>query len=403
MAALSVAEALAKILDSAAPLPSQAALLADAVGRVLAGDVAALRTQPPGDVSAMDGYAVRGADVAQALVTLDVIGEVAAGHPFDGSVGAGQAARIFTGGLLPDGADTVVIQENTRRDGDRVVIETASAPARHVRRKGLDFAEGDVLLRAGQIITSRDLMLAASMNHAALPVHRAPRVAIFATGDELVLPGSTVGPGQIVYSNGYALTAMARREGAEVINLGIVPDSLEATVAAIRKARDSQADVLVTTGGASVGDHDLVQRSLAAEGLELSFWRIALRPGRPMIHGHLGGMHVLGLPGNPVSSFTCALLFMVPLIRSLSGHTGETPGMTEAVLGADVAANDERADYMRAILSKDDQGRIVATPVRLQDSSMMQALARAGGFVIRQPHAPAARTGDSCRVLLFGL
>ena len=281
-----------------------------------------------------------------------MIGEVAAGHPFDGEVGPGQAARIFTGGVLPPGADTIVIQENTTRDGDTVVVTSGSAPkGRHIRVAGLDFKPGAVLLTKGTRLTARDLALAAAMNHPTVPVHRAPKVAVLATGDELVMPGTEPGFGEIVYSNGYATMALARGEGCEVIDLGIVPDRLDDTIAAVRRARDAGADLLVTSGGASVGDYDLVQKALAAEGLALSFWKVALRPGRPMMHGRLGAMHVLGLPGNPVSAFVCAVLFLVPLIRRLAGRTDVEPRIESAVLGCDLPANDERADYLRATLT----------------------------------------------------
>src|SRR5262249_18787233 len=246
----------------------------------------------------MDGYAVRAGDVAAAPARLRVIGEVAAGRPFDGSVGTGEAARIFTGGVLPAGADTIVIQENTKRDGSCIIVTATSPPGRHIRARGLDFAQGDVLLPAGHRLRDRDVALAAAMNHARVPVRGVPRVALLATGDELVAPGTRPAPGQIVYSNGFALAALARAEGAEVIDLGIVPDRVDATIAAIDAATCARANVLVTTGGASVGDYDLVQQSLASRGMALSFWKVAMRPGRPMMHGVLGGMRVLGLPGN---------------------------------------------------------------------------------------------------------
>jgi molybdopterin molybdotransferase len=399
MALLTVADALRLVLEGAAPLPAEQAALTDAHGRVLASDVVALRTQPPQDMSAMDGYAVRAASVAAVPATLKVIGEVAAGRPFDGTVGAGEAARIFTGGVVPPGADTIVIQENTSRDGDGVTVLKGEPPGRHIRRAGLDFKEGQVLLPRGHRLTDRDLMLAAGMNHPRLPVHRRPRVAVLGTGDELKPPGSKTGPGEIIYSNGFALMALARTEGAEVIDLGIVPDKVEATVAAIRKAREARADVLLTSGGASVGDYDLVQKGLASEGLALSFWKIALRPGRPMMHGWLGAMQVLGMPGNPVSAFVCCLLFLVPLIRRLSGRTDVEPQTESAVLGKDLAANDERADYMRATLAPGPNGTLVASPIATQDSSMMAALAKADCLVIREPFAPAVKAGDQCVVL----
>jgi molybdopterin molybdotransferase len=398
-----VAEALARVLADAGALPPENAPLGQAYDRVLAADITATRTQPPADVSAMDGYAVRAADVANAPATLRLVGEVAAGHPFAGKVGSGEAVRIFTGGVLPSGADTVVIQEMTRRDGEKVTVTAATPKGKNVRAAGLDFARGDLLLGKGRRLSGRDLALAAAMNHPALPVHRRPKVAMLATGDELVMPGTEPGLGEIVYSNGYAILALARREGAEVIDLGIVSDRVEETAAAVRRARDSGADILVTSGGASVGDYDVVQQALAAEGLTLSFWKVALRPGKPMMHGRLGAMQVLGLPGNPVSAFVCAVLFLVPLIRRLAGRGDVEPQTESAVLGRDLAANDERADYLRATLAPGANGALIATPFPVQDSSMLAPLAKADCLVIREPYAPAARTGERCSLIKLGL
>jgi molybdopterin molybdotransferase len=347
----------------------------------------------------MDGYAVRASDVAAAPVTLKLVGEVAAGRPFGGTVGPGEAARIFTGGVMPRGADTVVIQEHTSRADGAVVVEKPTGSGRNVRPKGLDFAAGTVLLRLGHRLSDRDLALAAAMNHPHVPVHRRPKVAVLATGDELVMPGTAPAPGEIVYSNGFATMALAAREGCEIVDLGIAPDRLPETVAAIRRASQSGADILVTSGGASVGDYDLVQQALAGEGLALSFWKIAMRPGRPMLHGRLGAMHVLGLPGNPVSSYVCAFLFLVPLIRRLMGRTDIAPVPQAAVLGGDLPENDERADYLRATLAKGPDGRPVATALPVQDSSMLAPLAAAGCLLIREPHAPPARAGSPCMIL----
>ncbi len=396
---LSVADALARVLANARPLAAGNAPLADAHGRVLAADLKALRTQPPADVSAMDGYAVRGEDVASAPARLKLVGEVAAGHPFDRPVGPGEAARIFTGGVLPPGSDTVAIQEHATRDGDAVTINKATAKGRNVRPQGLDFRAGDVLLPRGRRLTSRDLALAAAMNHASVPVHRRPKVAMLATGDELVMPGREPGPGQIVYSNGFALHAQIYGEDAEVIDLGIAPDNLDATIAAVRRAREAGADVLVTTGGASVGEHDYVQKAFLAEGMDLSFWKVAMRPGRPLMHGRLGGMEVLGLPGNPVSAFVCTLLFVVPLLRRLAGRADLGPDTESAVLGRDLPANDERADYLRSALDTDPNGTSVATPFSPQDSSMLAPLAKAACLVIREPYAPAAAAGSACAIV----
>lgn len=398
MALLSVAGALEQVLARAEPLAADEVALAEADGLVLAYDLEARRTQPPADVSAMDGYAVRAADVASAPVRLNVIGEVAAGRPFAETVGSGEAARIFTGGVLPQGADTVVIQELTTRDGNIVEVQKPARLGRNVRLAGLDFRTGDRLLAKGHRLTPRDLQLAAGMNHPVLPVHRRPKLALFATGDELVPPGQEPGPGQIVYSNGFALAAMARAEGARVIDLGVVGDKLDNTIAKVRSAYESGADILVTTGGASVGEYDLVQKAFAAEGMALSFWKVAMRPGRPLMHGKLGAMHVLGLPGNPVSSYVCAFLFLVPLIWRLAGR-GDVVRQTEtAVLGCDLAANDERADYLRSTLSKGANGT-VATPFPAQDSSMMAALAKSDCLVVREPFAPPAKAGSPCAIL----
>jgi molybdopterin molybdotransferase len=401
-ALLPVTEALDRILAGAAPLPATALPLADALGRVLDEDLIAKRTQPPAPLSAMDGYAVRGADVSQAPARLTLIGEVAAGHPFDGEVRAGQAARISTGGVMPNGADTVVIQEHTSRDSDVVVINRATAAGRNVRRAGIDFHQGDKLVAKGRRLTDRDLMLAAAMNYPTVRVIRPPRVAVLGTGDELVMPGREPGPGEIVYSNGYALSALVRSEGGAVIDLGIAKDRVEDIVGAVRNARDAGADVLVTSGGASVGEHDLVQRALAREGLDLSFWRVALRPGRPMLHGRLGAMQVLGVPGNPVSSYVCAFLFLVPLLRRLAGRADFMHVPRHGRLGTDLAANDERADYLRATLATGDDGTAIVTPVPVQDSSLMALLAKADCLLIREPHAPVAAACSPCIYLKLG-
>jgi molybdopterin molybdotransferase len=394
-----VAQALSRVLADAEPLAADCVPLAEARGRVLTEDFAALRTQPPADVSAMDGYAVRAVDVATIPARLKLVGEVAAGHPFDGTVGAGEAARIFTGGILPRGSDTIVIQENTTREGDTVVITARAAKGRHVRAEGLDFRRGAVLLPKGRRLSDRDIALAAAMNHPRLCVHRRPKVAVFATGDELVMPGSQPGPGEIVHSNGYATMATARREGCDVIDLGIVRDRLEETVQAVRRARDQGADILATSGGVSVGEHDLVHKALANEGLALSFWKVAMRPGRPMLHGRLGAMHVLGLPGNPVSAYVCSILFLVPLMRRLAGCSDVEPVLEPALLGCDLPENDERADYLRARLAAGPADLPIATPAPVQDSSMLAPLAAADCLLVREPHAPAAASGSPCRVL----
>ena len=394
-----VADALSAVLEGVEPLSDEMIALDDAHHRVLARDVAALRTQPPLPMSAMDGYAVRSADASRASVRLKVIGEVAAGRPFERPVGVGEAVRIFTGGVIPDAADAVIIQEDTVVDGGSITVTEAAIPGRHIRPAGVDFSKGDVLLAGGTRLTDRDLSLAASMNYPELAVRRRPKVALLATGDELVMPGSTPGPGQIVYSNGYALRALARHEGADTIDLGIAADTVEATTRGIRRARDSGADILITTGGASVGDHDLVKQSLEAEGVAMAFWRIAMRPGKPMMHGRLGSMRVIGLPGNPVSSYVCAFLFLVPLICALSGRAVVDHVRESALLGRDIAANDMREDYLRARLEARGDGALIATTVDHQDSSLLGNLAAARALVIRAPLKSAATAGSPCVIL----
>src|SRR6195256_3386066 len=394
-----VTEALSAILAGAEPLAEEMVALDAAHHRVLARDMAALRTQPPQAMSAMDGYAVRAVDASQVAARLKVIGEVAAGRPFDRTLHAGEAVRIFTGGVIPQGADAVVIQEDTVRDGGSIDVTEPAIAGRHIRAAGVDFHEGDVLLARGARLTDRDLSLAAGMNYPQLPVRRRPKVAVLATGDELVMPGSPPGPGQIVYSNGYALRALARAEGAETIDLGIAADTVEATTQGIRRAHERGADILITIGGASVGDHDLVKQSLEAEGVTMAFWRIAMRPGKPMMHGRLGDVRVIGLPGNPVSSYVCGFLFLVPLIRRLSGRTDIHHVSESALLGRDIAANDLREDYLRARLKVRADGGLIATPVDHQDSSLLRNLATARALVIRAPFAPKAAAGSACDIL----
>lgn len=399
MALMPVADALTAVLAGAEPLPEELVPLDAAYHRVLARDLAAMRTQPPQTMSAMDGYAVRSTDASHAGARVKVIGEVPAGRPFGGAIAPGEAVRIFTGGVIPEGADAIVIQEDTVVDAGHISITEAVVAGRHIRPAGIDFRKGDVLLTKGSRLTDRDLSLAAGMNYPEIPVRRRPKVAILATGDELVMPGSSLEPGQIVYSNGYALHALARREGADTLDLGIAPDSFEATKEGIRRARDSGADVLVTTGGASVGDHDFVKRSLESEGVAIAFWKIAMRPGKPMMHGRIGQMRVIGLPGNPVSSYVCSFLFLVPLIRALSGRSVVHHSRESALLGRDVAANDLREDYLRARLETRSDGALIAVPVQHQDSSLLANLAAARALVIRPPFAPKASAGTACEIL----
>ncbi|WP_309085370.1 gephyrin-like molybdotransferase Glp [Chelativorans sp.] len=400
MALLPVDEALERVLDGLQPLPPEELPLADAAGRVLVGALKARRTQPPFNASAMDGYAVRSADIASPPASLAVTGESAAGRRFPGAVGPGEAVRIFTGAPVPDGADTILIQENAVPvDEGRIEALQAVAPGRHIRRAGLDFRGGDVVLQEGRLLDPAALSLAAAAGHARLPVVRRPVIAVIATGDELVPPDETPGPDQIVASNNFGIGALARMDGADVLDLGIVPDDREAIAGAIRRALGARADIIVTLGGASVGEHDLVREVLTSEGMDLAFWKIAMRPGKPLMFGRFGGARVLGLPGNPVSSLVCAHLFLRPLMARLSGRVFR-PDLRPAFLGKPMKANDERQDYVRAVVVEGFEG-LLATPFDLQDSSMLTALAAANALIIREPNAPAAEPGSPCRVLML--
>ena len=394
---LSVEEATARILAAFAPLPAETVSIADALGRVLAEDVIARVTQPPADLSAMDGYAVRAADVATVPVTLRQIGVAPAGGAFAGTVEAGQCVRIFTGGPVPHGADAIVIQEDVTAAGDQITIKESAPCGRYVRPAGLDFRAGDVGIKAGRVIGVRDVALAASMNHPWLRVRRRPRIAILATGDEVVLPGEPIGPNQIVSSNGLALAAMVTSSGGEAIQLGVAPDSVDALQELTAGARN--ADLLVTSGGVSVGEHDLVRSALGAKGLAIDFWQIAMRPGKPLMFGRITDTPVLGLPGNPVSSLVCATLFLRPALAKMLGRAETGPVSKPAILGRDLGANDKRQDYLRATLSADGQGRLVATPFERQDSSMVATLARADCLIVRVPNAPPARAGAPVQVI----
>jgi molybdopterin molybdotransferase len=399
MSLLRVEEAIARALSGLTPVGIETVALAHARGRVLACDLAARRDQPPQANSAMDGYAVRHEDVAAVPARLRVIGSAPAGHPFAGEVGPGETVRIFTGGVLPRGADTIVIQENTAADGDHVEVREPAAQGRYVRARGLDFHAGDVLLPAGLVLRPRDIALAAAMNHAELPVRRRPRVAILSTGDEVVAPGDPLAGELIVSSNSYGLMALVEAVGGLAANLGIAPDDAGRIGQTIGACDDS--DIIVTLGGASVGEHDLVRAGLEG-ALELDFWRIAMRPGKPLMHGRIGRARFLGLPGNPVSAMVCGQLFLKPMIRRLLGLAGDDGPLGTEPLGAPLPANDERQDYLRARREIAAGGPVVVAFER-QDSSMLRRLQQADCFIVRAPHAPAAKAGDRVPVLPIDL
>jgi len=396
---ISVEEALARLLEPLTALPPEQISLVDGLGRVLAEDVEARRTQPPFAVSAMDGYAVRAEDLAAIPVELRIVAEVPAGAGFGGHVGAGEAARIFTGAPLPAGTDTIVIQEDTQRNGDQVRVLEGAPRGRYVRREGLDFAEGEVLLRSGRRLTARDIGLLAAMNRPWLFVHRRPRIGILSTGDEIVMPGDPIGPHQIVSSNSLSLAAVVAACGGVTVSVGNAPDD----PAALRRvaAAASGVDLLVTTGGVSVGEHDLVREALAVDGFELDFWQIAMRPGKPLMVGRYRGTPLIGLPGNPVSTLVCALLFLKPALSRLSGMPSETEEWSTARLGVALQKNDRRQDYLRSRLVRTADGTLEVFPFEVQDSSMMRLLAAADCLVVRQPHAPAVAAGTIVPIIRF--
>ncbi len=398
MALLPVSEALARILDTARLTVPENVQLSDALGRVAAKSINAKRDQPPFNASAMDGYAIRHEDNMRLPVKLKLIGMSAAGHGFKGALRPGTAVRILTGAPLPKGADTVVIQENTLLNGDMIEVIEATAKGRNIRPRGLDFASGTLLISAGVKLGARDIGLAASANAAMISVRKKPVVALFSTGDELVAAGKKPRPDQIISSNGPALVAYVQNCGAAVLDLGVVRDDLKATTAAIKKA--VKADILITTGGASVGDHDYVQEALKHAGVKIDFWKIAMRPGKPFMFGTKGKLRVLGLPGNPVAALVCAQLFLKPLVDAMLGYEIATQPVL-ARLGGDLPANDQRQDYLRAKLTITPDGSRMATPQTKQDSSMQRVMRDADCLVIRPPFAPEVKVGDIVQILLF--
>ena len=395
-AMITVDEARARILAGLHPMPAEIVALANAWNRVTAEPLLARLTQPPSDVSAMDGYALRAAD-GSLRASLRVIGAAPAGHPFEGTVGPGETVRLFTGSVVPAGADSILLQEDTERSGDTVIVTEAVVAGRHIRRAGQDFSNGDAVIPIGRRMTARDVGLAAAANHPWVSVHRRPRVAILATGDEIAMPGEPIPTGGIVSSNSHALAALVRAVGGDPTVLPIAKDTTEAIAAVADQV--AGFDLLVTTGGASVGDHDLVISGLQTRGLIVDFWQIAMRPGKPLLFGQMGAVPVLGLPGNPVSAMVCAALFLLPALALMQGLPAGPPPTTTAVLGVAVRENDRRADHLRATVTSDEQGRLVVTPFPVQDSAMLRRLALADALVLRAPHAPALPAGAEVTVI----
>ena len=394
---ISVQEAFDLVVAGFSPLSSETITLKEAHGRVLSEDVTAKVFHPPADVSSMDGYAVRAEDVAEVPVTLTQVGESQAGGSYDAVVQTGQAARIFTGAPVPDGADAIVIQENTETNGDQIKVLTSAPKGKFIRPKGMDFCDGDVLLKAGRLMTARDIATAAAMNAPWLTVRRKPRIAVLATGNELVMPGEPVGPGQIISSNSVALGSYVAACGGEAINLGIAKDTEESLLECLQGAKG--ADLLVTMGGASVGDYDLVGKVLGDQGMDLGFYKVAMRPGKPLIFGRLGDVPVLGVPGNPVSAAVSTIIFVRAAIQVMLGMPTSSATGETAILGEDLPANDERQDYLRSQFSQDADGNPVVVSAKLQDSAMLARLAQSDCLVIRAPHAAPAKAGDRVEII----
>jgi molybdopterin molybdotransferase len=399
-------EARAIVLNNVQPAGQEHVDLASAGNRILSENVSSLRTQPPFDASAMDGYAVQQADIQDLPAHhLQMVGTSRAGEPFDGSLKPGQVVRIFTGAVVPEGADSIVIQENTQRNDTSITILQGVTEGRFIRKAGLDFKTGETLLRRQDILTPNRIALAASMNHDQLPVFNKPRVALIATGDELVMPGGELSHGQIIASNTLGLKVGIENCGGDVLDMGIVADKSRALETAFKTAIDNKCDLIITTGGASVGDHDLVMPSAKACGFDFEIAKIAMRPGKPFLfakkHTNDHVTYLTGLAGNPVSSLIAFNVFVKPLIQLLSGRNADDIGIQNATLGCNLPENDNRAEFMRATLERDNTGNWLASPFELQDSSMLANLVRANCLVWRPVNAPAASKGDPCEIVLL--
>ncbi|GBQ91808.1 molybdopterin biosynthesis protein MoeA [Gluconacetobacter johannae DSM 13595] len=394
---LSVSEAQERILANLAPTGTELVPLAESWRRVAAADITARLDNPPADMSAMDGYAVRAAE-CRSGDTLRVIGESPAGRPFTGGVEPGTCVRLYTGSVLPAGADSILIQENARVEpGERITALSDAEAGRHIRRRGQDFGLGQTVVPAGRHILAREVGLIAAANHAWVPVHRRPVVAILSAGDEITLPGGDIPPGGIVNSNAPMLAALVRACGGTPVILPTARDDA-AEIARLAGGLET-ADLLLTAGGASVGRYDLVQEGLGRIGLKVDFWKIAMRPGKPLMHGRIGRLPVLGLPGNPVAALVCGVLFILPAIRAMSGRSDVMAEHDVARLGSALPANDQRLDHLRAGVARADDGGLVATAFSRQDSAMLRTLADSQALLVRPPHAPAAEPGELCRII----
>ena len=394
---LAVDEALKSVLLGIKQLDYEQISIDQSLGRVLAIDLISRLTQPPSAVSAMDGYAVSVNDLATIPVTLKQIGESAAGKSFNGKILAGQTVRIFTGASIPEGANTIIMQEDTEKSAGGIIIKEAAPEGKYIRPAGMDFKKGQKLLKAGTRLNARNIGLAAAMNIPWIKVTRKPRIAILSTGNELVLPGEFVGQDKIISSNSLGLAAMVSANGGIPINLGIAKDDPRSLKNAVSQL--SGVDMLITIGGASVGDYDLIKSVLSKEGLNITFSRVAMRPGKPLIFGNIFGTPMLGLPGNPVSASVTATLFLLPAISKMLGAEDSSYNTETATLGRDVKKNDSRQDYLRAKLAINKAGEKIVTPFARQDSSMLKNYAKADCLIIRQPFAVPLAKGEIVSII----
>lgn len=392
-----VEEARARILADLQPLRTEDVPLSQAYGRTISQDVAATINQPPAPVSAMDGYALRSSDAEKMPASLRKIGVSRAGARFTGRLEPGTCIRIFTGAVVPEGADIIALQEDATEAGDVVTIREVPNKGQYIRKAGLDFSVGSTLATSGSVLTARQIGLLAASGHASVSVRKRPRIAVLSTGDELVPPGQSLTDDQIFASNGIALASVITGWGGAPIDLGIASDQSDVIAAAAERARD--ADMLVTTGGASVGDHDLVQDGLKQKGFVSNFWRIAMRPGKPLMFGKLGDLPVISMPGNPVSALVCALLFLRPAMARMLGHPNTDLVFEKVKLSTPLPANDKREDYLRSQLQIDSDGRLTVTASLKQDSSMLMTLTKANALIRRRPFATPAQAGDEVDVL----
>lgn len=396
---ISVENACKIIISKIIPMNSEIIHVSNSLGRVLSKDVKSKLNSPPENISAMDGYAICAKNISNIPVKLKVVEKITAGHPKNVRIKGLECTRIFTGGIIPQGADSVIMQEEVKVDDTFIKLDRMVTPNSFIRKKGMDFKTGDILLNKGNIMNVRDMGLAASSNNATLSVYKKPKIAILSTGDEIVQPGAKILPGQIVSSNNISLSGLIDALGAEPIDLGTASDNIENIINKASLGSDFQA--IVTTGGISVGEKDLVQQSLLKAGLKIKFWKVAIRPGKPMMFGTLNSKAIFSLPGNPVSSIICALIFLAPAISKFLGRNITDSIEKEAILKNEIPANDSRQYYIRGRVNYDQKGHLNVRSLKLQDSAKISQLAFSNCLILRPPFSKKAKIGDKVKLLLY--